>query len=136
MISRSGGAADVRGAASMSGRVALRCAGRPTASRRATPLGIGPLATRNYRLYFAGQLISVPGTWLQTVAQAWLVLQLTPSGGALGITVALQALPVLILGPWAGAVADATDKRRLLLGTQALQAVLALSLGLLAITGL
>src|SRR4051812_34224031 len=119
MISRSGGAADVRGAASMSGRVALRCAGRPTASRRATPLSIGPLATRNYRLYFSGQLISVPGTWLQTVAQAWLVLQLTPSGSALGITVALQALPVLLLGPWAGAVADRGDKRRLLLGTQA-----------------
>jgi MFS family permease len=93
-----------------------------------------PLATRNYRLYFSGQLISVPGTWLQTVAQAWLVLQLTPSGSALGITVALQALPVLFLGPWAGAVADATDKRRMLLGTQALQAVLALVLGLLTVT--
>jgi MFS family permease len=94
-----------------------------------------PLRTRNYRLYFSGQLISVPGTWLQTVAQAWLVLQLTPSGSALGITVALQALPVLLLGPWAGAVADATDKRRMLLGTQALQAALALALGLLTVTG-
>jgi MFS family permease len=93
-----------------------------------------PLATRNYRLYFSGQLVSVPGTWLQTVAQAWLVLQLTPSGSALGITVALQALPVLILGPWAGAVADATDKRRMLLGTQALQAALALVLGVLTVT--
>jgi MFS family permease len=94
-----------------------------------------PLATRNYRLYFFGQLVSVSGTWLQTVAQAWLVLQLTPSGSALGITVALQALPVLTLGLWAGAVADATDKRRMLLGTQALQAVLALALGLLTVTG-
>jgi MFS family permease len=94
-----------------------------------------PLKTRNYRLYFFGQLVSVPGTWLQTVAQAWLVLQLTPSGSALGITVALQALPVLLLGPWAGAVADATDKRRMLLGTQALQAALALTLGLLTVTG-
>lgn len=94
-----------------------------------------PLKTRNYRLYFFGQLVSVPGTWLQTVAQAWLVLQLTPSGSALGITVALQALPVLLLGPWAGAVADATDKQRMLLGTQALQAVLALALGLLTVSG-
>jgi len=94
-----------------------------------------PLRTRNYRLYFSGQLISVPGTWLQTVAQAWLVLQLTPSGSALGFTVALQALPVLILGPFAGAVADAADKRKLLLGTQALQAALALVLGLLTVTG-
>lgn len=95
-----------------------------------------PLTTRNYRLYFSGQLVSVPGTWLQTVAQAWLVLQLTPSGSALGITVALQALPVLLLGPWAGAVADATDKRKLLLGTQALQAALALILGALTIGGI
>ena len=94
-----------------------------------------PLRTRNYRLYFSGQLISVPGTWLQTVAQAWLVLQLTPSGSALGITVALQSLPVLLLGPWAGAVADATDKRRMLLGTQALQAALALTLGALTVAG-
>ncbi|HET6505441.1 MAG TPA: MFS transporter [Baekduia sp.] len=94
-----------------------------------------PLKSRNYRLYFSGQLISVPGTWLQTVAQAWLVLQLTPSGSALGITVALQALPVLLLGPWAGAVADATDKRRMLLATQAMQAVLALVLGALTVTG-
>ncbi|MDX6685483.1 MAG: hypothetical protein QOF86_1611 [Baekduia sp.] len=94
-----------------------------------------PLRTRNYRLYFSGQLVSVPGTWLQTVAQAWLVLQLTSSGSALGITVALQALPVLVLGPWAGAVADAVDKRKLLLGTQALQGVLALLLGALAVAG-
>lgn len=93
-----------------------------------------PLQTRNYRLYFAGQLVSVPGTWLQTVAQAWLVLQLTPSGGALGITVALQALPVLVLGPFAGAVADGADKRRLLVGTQAAQAALALILGVLTVT--
>jgi MFS family permease len=76
----------------------------------------------------------VPGTWLQTVAQAWLVLQLTPSGSALGITVALQALPVLLLGPLAGALADRSDKRRLLLGTQAGQAVLALALGVATIT--
>jgi MFS family permease len=96
---------------------------------------VAPLRTRNYRLYFSGQLISVPGTWLQTVAQAWLVLQLTSSGSALGITVALQALPVLVLGPWAGAVADAVDKRVLLLGTQALQGVLALALGVLTVTG-
>jgi MFS family permease len=101
---------------------------------RSRPITVSPLRTRNYRLYFSGQLVSVPGTWLQTVAQAWLVLQLTPSGSALGFTVALQALPVLLLGPLAGAVADATDKRRLLLGTQALQAALAITLGLLTVT--
>jgi MFS family permease len=94
-----------------------------------------PLRTRNYRLYFSGQVISVPGTWLQTVAQAWLVLQLSASGSALGVTVALQTLPVLLLGAWTGSVADAVDKRRLLVATQAAQALLAFTLGILAVTG-
>jgi MFS family permease len=94
-----------------------------------------PLRTRNYRLYFSGQLISVPGTWLQTVAQAWLVLQLSSSGSALGVTVALQTVPVLVLGAWTGSVADAVDKRRLLIATQAAQGLLALVLGTLALTG-
>jgi MFS family permease len=94
-----------------------------------------PLRTRNYRLYFSGQVVSVPGTWLQTVAQAWLVLQLSASGSALGVTVALQTVPVLVLGAWTGSVADAVDKRRLLLTTQAAQGLLALALGLLTVTG-
>ena len=102
----------------------LRSAAHPT-----------PLRTRNYRLYFSGQLISVPGTWLQTVAQAWLVLQLSASGSALGVTVALQTVPVLVLGAWTGSVADAVDKRKLLVATQATQGVLALVLGILALTG-
>ena len=94
-----------------------------------------PLRTRNYRLYFSGQLISVPGTWLQTVAQAWLVLELSSSGSALGVTVALQTVPVLLLGAWTGSVADRVDKRKLLLGTQAAQGLLAAILGTLALTG-
>jgi MFS family permease len=94
-----------------------------------------PLRTRNYRLYFSGQVISVPGTWLQTVAQAWLVLQLSSSGSALGVTVALQTVPVLVLGAWTGSVADAVDKRKLLLATQASQGLLAFALGMLALTG-
>jgi MFS family permease len=94
-----------------------------------------PLRTRNYRLYFSGQLISVPGTWLQTVAQAWLVLDLSSSGSALGVTVALQTVPVLVLGAWTGSVADRIDKRKLLLGTQTTQALLAAILGTLALTG-
>jgi MFS family permease len=94
-----------------------------------------PLRTRNYRLYFSGQLVSVPGTWLQTVAQAWLVLTLSSSGSALGVTVALQTVPVLVLGAWTGSVADAVDKRKLLIGTQAAQGLLALVLGILALTG-
>src|SRR4051794_34754565 len=95
-----------------------------------------PLRTRNYRLYFSGQVVSVPGTWLQTVAQAWLVLDLSASGSALGVTVALQTVPVLVLGAWTGSVADAVDKRRLLLVTQATQGALALALGISALTGL
>ena len=77
----------------------------------------------------------MPGTWLQTVAQAWLVLQLSSSGSALGVTVALQTVPVLVLGAWTGTVADAVDKRRLLLATQASQGLIAFTLGMLTVTG-
>jgi MFS family permease len=94
-----------------------------------------PMRVRNYRLFFSGQIISVPGTWLQTIAQAWLVLQLSSSGSALGFTVALQSLPVLLLGPWGGTVADRVDKRLALIGTQLAQGLLALILGLLTATG-
>jgi MFS family permease len=80
-------------------------------------------------------VISVPGTWLQTVAQAWLVLQLSSSGSALGVTVALQTAPVLVRGAWTGSVADAVDKRRLLIATKAAQGLLAFALGTLALTG-
>jgi MFS family permease len=94
-----------------------------------------PMRVRNYRLFFSGQIISVPGTWLQTIAQAWLVLQLSSSGSALGFTVALQSLPVLLLGPWGGTVADRVDKRLALIGTQLAQGLLALVLGILTATG-
>jgi len=87
------------------------------------------MSVRNYRLYFAGQLISTTGTWMQSIAQAWLVLQITGSGVALGVTVALQFTPVPLVGAWGGLVADRVDKRRLLVGTQAAAGVLALVLG-------
>jgi MFS family permease len=92
------------------------------------------LESRNYRIFVMGQIVSVSGTWMQTVAQAWLVLQLTDSGVALGIVTALQFLPMLLLGPWAGVVADRCDKRRVLLVTQAVAGSLALTLGLLTAT--
>ncbi len=91
------------------------------------------LRVPNYRLYFAGQVISLSGTWMQSVAQGWLVLDLTGSGTAIGFVLALQFLPVLLLGPLGGLVADRIDKRRLLIGTQALAALLALALGLLVL---
>jgi MFS family permease len=96
---------------------------------RATRLTFRSMSVRNYRLYFAGQLISTTGTWMQSIAQAWLVLQITGSGVALGVTVALQFTPVLLVGAWGGLVADRVDKRRLLVGTQAAAGVLALLLG-------
>ena len=101
---------------------------------RATRLTFRSMSVRNYRLYFAGQLISTTGTWMQSIAQAWLVLQITGSGVALGVTVALQFTPVLLVGAWGGLVADRVDKRRLLVGTQAAAGVLALLLG--AVTAL
>ena len=58
------------------------------------------LKIRNYRLYFIGQAVSLVGTWMQTIAQDWLVLELTHSGTQLGIVSAFQFLPILILGPW------------------------------------
>ena len=93
------------------------------------------LRVRNYRLYFTSQLISVSGTWMQSVAQAWLVLHLTGSGVALGIVVGLQFVPMLLLGPFGGLVADRVDKRRLLFATQSGGGLLALVLGILVVTG-
>ena len=88
---------------------------------------------RNYRLFFAGQLISLVGTWMQQVAQAWLVLELTSDPLILGLTTALTFLPVLVLGLFGGLIADALPKRRTLIGTQAVQMALAFVLfGLVA----
>jgi MFS family permease len=94
------------------------------------------LSIRNYRLYASGAVVSNVGTWMQRVAQDWLVLQLTHnSGSALGITTGLQFLPILLLSPYAGLIADRFPKRRLLQVTQLMLAVPALVLGVLAVTG-
>lgn len=90
---------------------------------------------RNYRLYYIGQIISTTGTFMQSVAQAWLVLQLTNSGTALGIASALQYMPILILGPYGGVLADRISKRKILYVTQSLSGLLALVLGALTVTG-
>lgn len=95
---------------------------------------VSSLAVRNFRLYFFGQMVSLSGTWMQSVAQAWLVLKLTNSGTALGLVIALQFLPVLLLGPAGGLLADRFDKRRLLLATQTGAGLLALALGILVST--
>ncbi|CAN5524541.1 MFS transporter [soil metagenome] len=76
------------------------------------------LRIRNFRLFFSGQLVSQTGTWLTMVAQTLLVLRMTRSGIAIGLLVAFQFLPVLLLGAWAGSLADRSDKRRLLIWAQ------------------
>ncbi len=106
----------------------------PSPARGVATRTFRSLHVRNYRLFFVGQVISMSGTWMQSVAQSWLVLQLTGSGLDLGITVGLQFGPVLFLGAWAGVLADRVDKRKLLLCTQTAAAVLALVLGLLTAT--
>jgi MFS family permease len=83
------------------------------------------LRYRNYRLYFFGQLVSVMGTWMQTVAQSFLVLDLTHSGTDLGLVTAARFLPILLFGPAGGLFADRRNKRRILYVTQALSGVLA-----------
>jgi MFS family permease len=80
---------------------------------------LGALRHRNYRLFFGGQLVSMVGTWMQSIAQPWLVLQLTHSGLLVGLSLAMQYLPMLVAGPFGGLVADRFPKRRVLQVTQA-----------------
>jgi MFS family permease len=94
------------------------------------------LYVRNYRLYYIGQVISTSGNFMQSVAQAWLVLHLTGSGFALGFTSTLQYIPFLLLGPYGGLIADRFPKRKILYITQSLSGILALTLGVLVATDL
>jgi MFS family permease len=93
------------------------------------------LRIRNFRIFILGQIISTTGTWMQLVAQPWLVLQLTGSGVALGIDTALGFLPILLFGAWGGVLADRIDNRRLQLATQTGYAVISVVLFLLVWTG-
>ena len=92
------------------------------------------LRVRNFRLFFAGQLVSQAGTWMQSVAIIWVVLELTDDGVALGLATAAQFLPVLVLGAWAGVVSDRVDRHRFLMGTQAAFAVVAVVFTVLMFT--
>jgi Bacterial protein of unknown function (DUF894). len=104
-------------------------------SRLATSEGMNAFRHRNYRLFFTGQAISLVGTWMQQVAQAWLVLQLTHDPIWLGIVAAAQFIPVMVLGLFAGVAADALPKRRVLIGTQVAMMLLAAILAVLVISG-
>lgn len=98
------------------------------------PRVLGALRHRNYRLFFGGQVVSTVGTWMQSIALPWLVLQLTNNDFLVGLTIAFQFLPMLLLGPLGGLVADRFPKRRVLLVTQS--AYMAPALALFAMTHL
>jgi MFS family permease len=89
----------------------------------------------NFRRYLAGQLVSLSGNWMQTIAEIWLILSLTGSGLAVGFTTALQFLPMLVFGAWGGLIADRVPKRRLLLLTQGLHMIAPLTMLALALEG-
>ena len=92
------------------------------------------LRTRNYRLFFIGQSVSITGTWMQKLAQGWLVLELTNSGAWLGITLAVQQLPTLVLTPWGGVLADRYSKRTILICTATASIIPSVMLGVLTLT--
>ena len=97
--------------------------------------GMTAFRHRNYRLFFGGQAISLIGTWMQSVAQAWLVLMLTHDPLWLGVVAAAQFIPVLVFGLFAGVLADNLPKRQTLLATQAIKMCLSITLAVVAITG-
>ena len=111
-------------------RAALPAGGR-AAGRRV----FRSLAIPNYRSYFIGQSVSIAGTWMQRVAQDWLVLDLSNSAVALAIATSLQFLPTLLFGLWGGVLADRFNRRRLIMLTQAVSAVLAAVLAVVVLTG-
>lgn len=115
-----------------------------TTTRRRLPIAATGLALadgarafrhRNYRLFFGGQLVSLIGTWMQAVAQSWLVLELTGDPLLLGVVSAVQFLPVMILGLFGGLIADALPKRRTLVGTQTVKMALSFTMFALVATG-
>ena len=112
------------------GAAASAEAGRPLLRRT-----FAALQEREFRIFWIGQLISVTGTWMQSVAQGWLVLQLTGSPFLLGVAVGARALPVLILGVPAGVAADRFDRRRVILATSVVGAATSVLLAALTLTG-
>ena len=95
----------------------------------------GPFRHRNYRLFWGGQLVSLAGTWMQSIAQAWLITELTPDPVWLGVVAAAQFTPVLILGLFGGVIADVAPKRQMLIATQGALMALAALQALLVATG-
>src|SRR4051794_24199413 len=96
---------------------------------------VASLSVPNYRRYFTGQVVSLSGNWMQTVAEMWLIVRLTENGIAVGLTAALQFLPILLFGAYGGLLADRFPKRKVLMTTQAMMALPALALWALAASG-
>jgi MFS family permease len=118
------------------GLAAVPAAPQATAPARGVRLGsFRALRSPPFRLYFAGQVVSASGTFLQQTAIGWLVLRLTGSASSLGLVLAAGGLPSLLLGPWGGSIADRVDLRKLLIVTQAIFGVLAGLLWVLAAEG-
>ncbi|MGA7362724.1 MAG: MFS transporter [Candidatus Dormiibacterota bacterium] len=101
---------------------------------RASRVTFAALAIPNFRRYASGQSVSMIGTWMQTTAQSWLVLTISHSAVVLGLVVATQTLPVLVLGAYGGVIADRVDKRRLMILLQSMMGIQALILGILTLT--
>jgi MFS family permease len=106
-----------------------------TRVRRAGRVTFAALEVPNYRRYISGQSVSLIGTWMQMTAQSWVVLTLSHSSTVLGVIVALQTLPVLLLCPYGGVIADRVDKRRLMIVLQTMMGLQALAMGLLSVFG-
>jgi MFS family permease len=104
--------------------------------QRTWPDTLAALEVRNYRLYLSSQIVATTGLWMQRIAQDWLVLELTGSITAVGVAVALQFLPVLLFGLVGGVIADRYPKRLILMITQSVATLMAVTLGVLALTGL
>jgi MFS family permease len=105
-----------------------------TSRRELFSRSLRALKNRNFRVFFVGEVISTVGSWMQMLAQGWLVLELTGSGRALGVTLALQTLPILVIGAWGGVLADRVDNRRLLVVPALLGKAQAIALGVMEAT--
>src|SRR5690349_23729721 len=99
------------------------------------PATLRALRYRNFQLFFGGQLISLIGTWMQSVAQSWLVYRLTGSAVLLGAVGFAGQIPVLLLAPAGGSLADLRSRHRIILATQTASMLLAIALAALALTG-
>src|SRR5258708_3090872 len=101
--------------------------------QRELPSLFRSLRHRNFQLFFGGQLISLTGTWMQSVAQSWLVFKLTGSAVLLGLVGFSNQIPVFLLAPWGGVLADRINRRRILLATQTIAMILAFVLSALTL---